>query len=333
MVTFLPASLRQGDGVMRDALVLDLEVKPDGGSALSLFARRRGQETRLGRYGTDQTGLASARQQASIPGRLPIVLRLPEGYGLIKELTLPAVVERDLARVIGYEMDRETPFTLDEVWWRAEIVSRDRDQHKITASLCIVPQAPLAGLIAGLARVGLNPQSLDVAVRGSAYRNVPLAGAAAAAAGRQRARTMAAAAAFLMALWAISGPFIHQSLTFAALDDQIAALKPDLDLADRLRRRGTGVGSDVISVERAKLGDVLVTLAKTTDILPDDTRLTDLTLRQRKMTLIGQTAGAAKLIGLMAADPFFKDPAFSAPVTRTEGTKTEVFTISTEARP
>jgi general secretion pathway protein L len=79
--------------------------------------------------------------------------------------------------------------------------------------------------------------------------------------------------------------------------------------------------------------DILRVLAKTTEILPDDTHLTDLSLRQRKLSLSGQSAAAAKLIGAIAADPFFKDPAFSAAVTRVQGGKLDAFSINAEIRP
>jgi hypothetical protein len=47
----------------------------------------------------------------------------------------------------------------------------------------------------------------------------------------------------------------------------------------------------------------------------------------------GQSAGAAKLISALSVDPTFKDPAFAAPVTRLEGGKIDIFSISAEARP
>jgi general secretion pathway protein L len=56
-------------------------------------------------------------------------------------------------------------------------------------------------------------------------------------------------------------------------------------------------------------------------------------LRQRKVTLTGRSAGAARLIGALAADGEFRNPAFSAPVTRLEALKAELFTINTEVGP
>ena len=74
-------------------------------------------------------------------------------------------------------------------------------------------------------------------------------------------------------------------------------------------------------------------MAATTRILPDDTYLTEMEVRQRKVTLSGRSAGAARLIGALAADAEFRNPGFSAPVTRLEALRAELFTINAEVRP
>ena len=84
---------------------------------------------------------------------------------------------------------------------------------------------------------------------------------------------------------------------------------------------------------RDKVGRPLVVLAATTSILPDDTYLTEMELRQRKLTLSGRSAGAARLIGALAGDAEFRNPGFSAPVTRLEALRAELFTINAEVTP
>ena len=49
------------------------------------------------------------------------------------------------------------------------------------------------------------------------------------------------------------------------------------------------------SATRDKAGRPLVVLAAATRILPDDTYLTEMELRQRKLTLSGRSAGAGRL--------------------------------------
>ena len=90
-------------------------------------------------------------------------------------------------------------------------------------------------------------------------------------------------------------------------------------------------GVDVLAAQRAKVGDPLAVLATLTDVLPDDTVLTDFSLRQRVVTISGQSGGAARLIPALAADPALRDPAFTAPVTRNETQHSDGFSIRAAA--
>ena len=89
----------------------------------------------------------------------------------------------------------------------------------------------------------------------------------------------------------------------------------------------------MLSAERARVGDALAALAATTAVLPDDTYLTDLTLRQRHLVMNGRSAAAARLIGLLSAAPGLREPAFLAPVTRSDTGHADLFSIRAELAP
>jgi general secretion pathway protein L len=78
---------------------------------------------------------------------------------------------------------------------------------------------------------------------------------------------------------------------------------------------------------------VLAVLAAVTDIVPDDTWLTELSLRQGRLSLGGQSPAAARLIPALAADPMFRNPAFAAPVTRAPDGHADLFVIRAELAP
>jgi general secretion pathway protein L len=159
------------------------------------------------------------------------------------------------------------------------------------------------------------------------------------------ARTGILAAAALAVLVVVS-PFLRQSLALADVSDRLEAMAPQMREVDALRRRITGAGSggDAVSSEERRLGDTLEALAAVTEILPDDSYLTEFTMRERKMTLSGLSASAPRLISLLSSDPRVRNPAFTAPVTRQEpvprlggnqGTTTprDVFSIRAELVP
>ena len=337
LAELLPERLRRPDVALADALL----VVPDGSldadpPSIELLLRKRGQISRLGHFALDGPGIKSAQRAAALAGGpLPIQLRLPPGLLLEKHLTLPLAAERELVRVVGYEMDRETPFAADEVYWDSTVEHRDRVNGRLKLRLSLVPKAPLLTMIGGLQHAGLAPTALDVALPQGEMRRIALArGARRSGMVGARALPAAAIACAVLALIAAATPFVRQAIEFGRVDSRIAALQPSVDEAEALRRRieGNTAGSDVLTEQRTRLGDVLKVLAAATQILPDDTHLTDFTMRQRKVNLNGQSAAAPKLIEALSSDPTFQNPTFVAPVTHTDMTK-DVFSISTEAKP
>jgi general secretion pathway protein L len=337
LMELLPERLRRAEPSLADALLVapagPLDADPP---TVELLVRKRGQLSRLGRFTLDAQGAVAIERAAALTGGpLPIRLRLPPGLLLEKHLALPLAAERELARVIAFEMDRETPFSADEVYWDSLVEQRDRAGGRLKLLLSLVPRAPLLPLLGALQDAGLTPVALDAPLPNGSWRPIALAvgerprGLAAA-----RAVPAAAVACAALAVLAAIVPFIRQSIELGQAEHRIAALQPAVDEVEALRKRieGSGAGADVLATERARVGDVLKVLAATTQILPDDTHLTDFTMRQRKLSLVGQSAAAAKLIGGLSQDPTFQNPTFAAPVTRMEGAKVDVFSISAEAK-
>ncbi len=74
-------------------------------------------------------------------------------------------------------------------------------------------------------------------------------------------------------------------------------------------------------------------LATVTELLPDDTVLTEFSLHQGKLGISGQSPAAAQLIPALAASPTFRNPTFAAPVTRAPDGHTDQFVIHAELTP
>ena len=85
-----------------------------------------------------------------------------------------------------------------------------------------------------------------------------------------------------------------------------------------------------MAAETRRLGDTLEALAALTEVLPDDSYLTEFTMRERKITMAGLGASAPNLIKGLSADPRVRNPAFTAPVTKSETNHLDVFAIRAE---
>ena len=329
LVSLLPARWRSRDHSLPDAIVAE-----PAGDGFALRLRRRRRESALGRFALDEPGLRAAA--AAVRGRRggPAVLRFAPAMLLEREVVLPLAAERELEQVLRYEMDRFTPFGAEEVFWTAEPVARDRATGRLRVRLSLVPRAAVAPMLQALGRIGAAPAALEAALPGG-VRAIPLGGDHGRARRQRRVVSAAATVCAGLALVAVALPFVTQSLALDAVDARIAALRPRVTLAEALRRRiaANTNGADVIAAESARLGDALQALAALTEILPDDTYLTNFALRQRHLTIDGQSAAAPRLIGLLSADPTILNPAFAAPVMRTENGRADLFSIHAELSP
>jgi general secretion pathway protein L len=255
------------------------------------------------------------------------VIGLDRRHALEKRLVLPLAAEREIDRIIAYEMDRETPFSADEVYWQASVETRDRVRGQITVRLALVRKSLIERSLRRFLEAGIQPAALLVPA--VPPYEIPLSHETLSPTARLRQlANLPALAACALVLLAVALPFIRQGIALAETDQQIAALTPVADEVAQLRSRLAGNDAETtIGAERAALGDPLTLLAAVTDALPDDTVLTDLALHRRQVSLAGQSAAAAALIGRLAADKAFRAPGFAAPVTRAAGSAAESFAI------
>ena len=144
LAELLPRRLRRSPPTAADATV----ITPLGGighpvDAVEIGLRRNGKEGALGRFPLAASGLAEIPHSPAKPA----VLRLGETDVLGKTVVLPLAAERELGQVLEFEMDRETPFTTDELYWNHRVEAVDRQNSKLSVRLLMVPKAALAPLL------------------------------------------------------------------------------------------------------------------------------------------------------------------------------------------
>jgi general secretion pathway protein L len=333
LTDLLPEGLRRSALAAPDAVVISpIGTLGSSVDAVAVSLRRNGKETPLGRFGLGGAELSELPHAA---GR-PTVLRLEERDVLGKTVSLPLAAERELGQALAFEMDRETPFKAEDLYWNHRIEAADRQSGRLSIRLVLTPKAGLAALLTALDRVGIHPRRAEIVDGPDAGFYLPLdSNGGRAHRSSSRALWPTAACCVALGLAAAVIPFLRQEIALAALDREIASARAAASEADGLRQeidRLSG-SADFIESERDNAGRPLVVLAAATRVLPDDTYLTEMELKQRKVTLTGRSAAAARLIGPLAADGTFRNPGFAAPVTRLEALHSELFTINAEVGP
>lgn len=293
-----------------DALIVAMDGLDDEGT---LLLRRDGKETGL-------HSLAHGRAPAT-PSGLATGLRLPPGLVLSRELTLPLAAARDLRTLVGFELDRLTPFAADELYWGVSGIVQDRARARLVCTISIALRSQVEALRAKLAVFNLAPSFIEAGAG-----RIELSGVAPPPA--QHWRMGLAGLCGVLALACIVTPFVRQQIALNDAAQIIADAAPAAHVAQGLRQQLAAAAQGRAAITQARhQGDALQVLATLTDALPDDTFLSDLTLKNGDLSFDGQSANAAQLIGLLSSVPGLRDPSFTAPVTRTADGKADIFAL------
>lgn len=325
LLSLLPDGMRAGGSRQRDGVVLALAETL---ASVDAAVRRGGRMAELGRFPLTAAGVEALRR--AIGGRGGGgELRLPPGLLLDQLVVLPLAAARDPERVLRYEMDRLTPFAAADLFWTWVVERRDRARNQVHLRLYLTPRAPLLPVIQQLSGAGVRLARIGAAAIAIELDMAPVS------TWRRRAPAALAVICVLLGVGLAAAPFVRQSREANMVERRIASARPAVDQAEALRRRAAAAaaGVDVLAAQRASSGDVLETLAVLTNALPDDTVLSDLSLHAHVIVMSGQSAAAARLIAALAAEPGLRNPAFAAPVTRNDTTKTEEFSIRAEMAP
>ena len=308
----LPKSWTDAVSGPSDGIIADV----DHSNNLTLSIRSRGKQ--------DPVSLGAA---ARLAARKPVLLRARSDIVLQKHHVVPTAPRRDLDQLLRHELGRITPFSSEHLFWRWDGHAKPGDRSRTAVTLTMVPKVAIAAALEALGNAGIEPRFIET---GPAERPRLLAidDEAGRRTGRLPMRALAWACGCL-AVVALGLPVLLQQLALHATNTAIEDLQPAIKQVDAARRGITadGAGQAVLAREMERTGDVLQVLATVTRILPDDTYLTDFSLRERQMLLGGRSAAAARLITGLSADPSIRDATFAAPVTRIEGATTDVFSI------
>ena len=96
--------------------------------------------------------------EQSPEGAAPRVLVLPRSEVLMQTLTLPLAAARDLHTVLGFELDKYTPYRADQVSFCAQVLAQGKTSVKVR--LVVILRERLEQILADCA--GFNLQGVDV---------------------------------------------------------------------------------------------------------------------------------------------------------------------------
>jgi general secretion pathway protein L len=317
---------------------IDATIIESDRQRLALLVRRAGKTERQAELPPGAAGFrrisAALAEQRGLPRF--VVLSIPDADILHKRLWLPLAARGRLEGLLGFEMDRETPFARDEVYWSYSVGRQDVAAGRLEVDLVIVPRATVAPVLDAARLCGIEPAGIEVAFAPGRTMLVRLDPATALRPRwMQRPALALVSVPCLLALVALGVPFARQQLSLNAADRAMASLTAQAQEAAKLRQaiNQHENAATFLAKERERAGSALAALALTTRAVPDDSSLTALSMRSGRLTLTGASPSAAGLVGALAKLPGFREPAFAAPVVQSDRGGLETFSISVALAP
>lgn len=282
--------------------------------------------------------LAGTLRVAYLPRIEHLILRLDARDVLYRRVSLPAAAEENLREVLGFEMDRYTPFTAEQVYYDHLITGRDPEHGSLQVALVVVPRRRLGGVIERLTEAGLAPSIMDVGAQqggGPALNLLPEAQRGQYL--RPSARWFRIGMALLMALvvLAVAIPLVQKQRMIHRLEHAVEQAREAAQAVSDQRKAVDALlaRSRYLSREKAHRSAVIDVLEALTRLLPDHTWLDRFELRGDQLKIQGESKAASRLIPLIEAAPLFRNVRFAAPVTQNVRTTKERFVITAQLPP
>lgn len=323
----LPESLRERLGRSRHRLLIEMS----SGSVRFSHGKGRSLEP-IGEISISEADLAGQRSagQAKAVSRLlgktqlrtaEVVLSLPRDKVLRRMVDLPSAAAENLREVLGFEMDRHTPFKAGEVYYDYRLEASDPARGQIRVDLVVVPRSVADHAMRLAESWGLEPDQLAVGEAeeggGRSFDLLPGLGVRQAARSGRRLSAGLAVAAGILLVAALYLPLRQKQEVLALTEGRLAEIRTQAIEAGDLNKQVEALleRSRFVISRRGRDRTAIELLDEITRVLPDHTWILKFGLRQAKVTLSGYSAKPTALIGLLEQSEMLQEVRFSSPVT------------------
>lgn len=331
----LPAGLRAR--ALRGPEVLLLSAQADGlrvhrertGDLLALIEANAVPEEQRASFARACSGIDADDRR--------LALLLPSSFVLRRKLQLPQAAAADLRRVVGYEIDRQTPFKPEQVWYDVRVLDADAAPGQLAVELIAAPRAEIESLLGRLLGIGIVPDAVDVVEAGGRIgaNLLPPSQRPRRTHPRRRANLILAAICIVLAVAAMLQWLGNRQNALDAMQAQVDALRAQARQATGLREQlvNAAGASGFLALRKRATPSPLSLLADLTRRLPADTWLQRFSLDSTGLlTMQGESAKAAGLIDTLRDSPLIAEPKLQGVIQPDPVTGKEHFDLSAQLR-
>jgi general secretion pathway protein L len=301
---------------------------------IGFLREENGESRELESYPLDVFSEGGLRDRGSalLGNAKQIILRLPADKVLTKVISLPLAVETNLRQVVGFELDRLTPFSAEQLYYDVAVRERQIPLKRIKLRFIAVTKSLLEPSLSRLVEMGLPPDQITVAGEDAGINLLPPEQRPNKNRYGQRLRwVMIGLAGVLLSLASLLPLWQQRSLVVDLLP-KVAAAQKEAEQILMLRKEleDSLESSRFLFQKRRETILVIDLVNELTSLLPDGTSVEHLEIRDNEVRVRGQSSGASALIGLLEASKYFHGVTFLAPVTADRAGGQERFYIAAQ---
>ncbi len=251
--------------------------------------------------------------------RPPVLLAVPADRALRRRLRFPEAVEESLEQALAYEIDRQTPFRTEEVYFGARLVGRDADARQIEVELLVVPRHIADPWLTAAREAGLPLFGLDACDQSGnplGFNLLPRAERVRLPDRRRRLNVILAVAACLLTIFAMHLSLANRERALAQMRAEVERLREEARAVASLREEleRAAASARFLAERRSKQPPLILLLDELSRLIPDDTFLEQLSVSQGQVGLRGLSPSAASLIGLLQGAQYLAEPSFQSAI-------------------
>ncbi|CAH1077598.1 PilN domain-containing protein [Candidatus Nitrotoga sp. 1052] len=339
LIALVPQWLRQSSANAANELLI--EVTPQ---AVILQRWLHGSLTEQGRVDrqsgdNDTQGIAFQVLFSKLHKRDErVALWLADTQCLSKQIELPLAAAKNLRQVLGFEMDRHTPFKAEQVYFDFRVLRVDNQKNRLIVKLVVVPRSEMDNSLDLLERWGAPANAAYVASiavpDGDAINLMPTERNPTQPSKLRGINPGLLLLTLLLAMTAITIPIWQKRQAVIALLPIVDRAKQQARETDALRREQERLSAEYNFMLDKKqiIPPLVVLLDELSRLLPDDTWVQQFNLKGKELQIQGETGSSSKLIALIESARILHNANFRSPLTKGDMPNSERYHLAAEIK-
>lgn len=333
ILLLLPIRMQQMVKPMKDRLI----IKCDEGRVCFHFIRRQQIQGEVEKYICpldDDIEVASARNWLNnkIATTTEIILQFPHNKILLKELSLPLATKENLRQVLNYEIDRHTPFDPEQAYFDYFMKS-NADNDKLLVWFYITPRTHIDQSLEKIKVFNILPDlanSNELLTSRSKLNFLPTEKRRLQNDRKNKSLWFLSFATSLLFLAVLYLPVIQLYQQTHILQAEIDQYRKKAIETKKIQEQKDNLllQSDFLLIKQKEYFPVISLLDELTQILPNDTWLSGLSITPHNVQIQGESDNASSIIEIIESSDQLHNASFISPITKNKTGDKDKFKLS-----